>query len=133
MLVREADHPHVRMMFDTYHLWIGVSKFEDLESLRDGELLHLHFEDTPATPVRELLEQRHRVLPGQGIAPLKRILEVIKGKKYVGRNSHLGRFRFWDHDNRYGDQPWFYYKSAGFGKNANYRWIFKKYSAWSTL
>jgi sugar phosphate isomerase/epimerase len=86
-LVRGANHPSVRVMMDTYHFWGGVSKFEDLELLRDGELHHLHFEDVPASPPREQLEQRHRAWPGQGIAPLRRILEVLKRKKYAGPAS----------------------------------------------
>src|SRR5712692_1550688 len=86
-LVREANHPNVKVMLDTYHFWGGVSKFEDLELLREGELHHLHFEDTPAEPVREQLQQRHRVYPGQGIAPLRRIVEVLRRKKYFGPAS----------------------------------------------
>ena len=86
-LVRNANHPNVRAMMDTYHFWGGVSKFEDLELLRDGELHHLHFEDIPANPPREQLEQRHRAFPGQGIAPLRRILDVLKRKKYAGPAS----------------------------------------------
>ena len=86
-VVRSASHPNVRVMMDTYHFWGGVSKFEDLELLRDGELHHLHFEDVPASPLREQLEQRHRAFPGQGIAPLRRILEVLKRKKYAGPAS----------------------------------------------
>lgn len=86
-LVRAANHSHVRVMLDTYHFWGGVSKFEDLELLREGELHHLHFEDTPAQPPRELLEQRHRVYPGKGIAPLGRILEVLRRKNYAGPAS----------------------------------------------
>jgi 2-keto-myo-inositol isomerase len=86
-LVREADHPNVKVMLDTYHFWGGVSKFEDLDLLRPGELHHLHFEDTPDWPPRELLEQRHRVLPGKGIAPLKRILEALRRKGYAGPAS----------------------------------------------
>ena len=85
--VRNANHPHVRLMIDTYHFWIGPSKFEDLELLHDGELMHMHFEDTPREPVRELLEQRHRVLPGEGVAPLKKIVEAVKKKKYAGALS----------------------------------------------
>src|SRR5262249_8178170 len=42
-LVRAANHPNVRVMMDVYHFWGGISKFEDLELLRDGELHHLHF------------------------------------------------------------------------------------------
>ncbi|HYM10563.1 MAG TPA: TIM barrel protein, partial [Bryobacterales bacterium] len=51
------------------------------------ELHHLHFEDTPAEPPRELLEQKDRVFPGQGIAPLRRIVEALKRKKYAGPAS----------------------------------------------
>jgi len=84
MFVRGANHPHVKLMIDTYHFWIGPSKFEDLDLLRDGEIAHMHFEDTPREPPRELLEQRHRVLPGEGVAPLKKIVEAVKKKQYAG-------------------------------------------------
>jgi sugar phosphate isomerase/epimerase len=86
-LVREANHPNVRVMMDTYHFWGGTSKFEDLELLRDGELHHLHFEDIPADPPREILGQPHRVFPGEGIMPLRRIVEVLKKKGYAGPAS----------------------------------------------
>lgn len=85
--VRTANHPNVRLMIDTYHFWIGPSKVEDLDQLHDGELMHMHFEDTPREPVRELLEQRHRALPGDGIAPLKKIVDAVKRKGYAGALS----------------------------------------------
>jgi sugar phosphate isomerase/epimerase len=74
-------------MLDTFHFWGGISKFEDLELLRDGELAHLHFEDIPADPPREMQGQPHRVFPGEGIVPLRRIVEVLKRKKYTGTAS----------------------------------------------
>lgn len=86
-LVRDANHPNVRVMMDTFHFWGGISKFEDLELLRDGELAHLHFEDVPADPPREMQGQPHRAFPGEGIAPLRRIIEVLKRKKYSGPAS----------------------------------------------
>lgn len=86
-LVRAANHPNVRVMLDTYHFWGGISKFEDLELLRDGELHHLHFEDVPADPPREIQGQPHRAFPGDGIAPLRRIIEVLKRKGYAGPAS----------------------------------------------
>ena len=86
-VVREANHPNLRVMMDTFHFWSGMSKFEDLELLRDGELHHLHFEDVPASPPLEVFEQRHRVFPGEGIAPLGRIVEVLKRKGYSGPAS----------------------------------------------
>ena len=86
-LVREANHPNVRVMMDTYHFWGGTSKFEDLELLRDGELHHLHFEDIPADPPREIQGQPHRQFPGEGIMPLRRIVEALKRKGYAGAAS----------------------------------------------
>lgn len=86
-VVRETNHPNVKVMMDTYHFWGGISKFEDLELLRDGELHHLHFEDVPADPPREIQGQPHRAFPGEGIAPLRRIIEVLKRKKYAGAVS----------------------------------------------
>ena len=86
-LVREAKHSNVRVMIDTFHFWSGISKFEDLELLQDGELAHLHFEDVPADPPREMQGQAHRAFPGEGIAPLRRIVEVLKRKKYTGPAS----------------------------------------------
>jgi len=86
-MVRDANHPNLRVMMDTYHFWGGISKFEDLELLQDGELHHLHFEDVPADPPREIQGQAHRVFPGEGIAPLRRIVELLKRKKYTGAAS----------------------------------------------
>jgi len=74
-------------MMDTYHFWGGISKFEDLELLRDGELHHLHFEDVPAEPIRELQGQPDRRFQGEGIVPLRRIVEVLKRRKYIGPAS----------------------------------------------
>jgi sugar phosphate isomerase/epimerase len=86
-VVRAVDHPNLRVMLDTFHFWSGTSKLEDLELLRQGELHHLHFEDVPAEPPVEVFEQRHRVFPGEGIAPLRSIVEVLKRKGYTGPAS----------------------------------------------
>src|SRR5688572_23410009 len=87
-IVRDANHPNVRVMLDTFHFWAGLSKFEDLELLRDGELAHLHFEDIPANPPREIIEsQQHRAFPGEGGVPLRRIIELLRRKRYSGPAS----------------------------------------------
>src|SRR5712691_4271892 len=85
-LIREAAHPNVRPMLDFYHFWSGMSKFEDLDLLRPGELAHAHFQDTPDMP-RELLEQATRVIPGDGIAPIVPILKKLAEKGYSGALS----------------------------------------------
>ena len=85
-MIREAAHPNVRPMLDFYHFWSGPSKFEDLDTLKPGELAHCHFQDTPDLP-RELLEQTTRVIPGDGIAPLDKILRKLAEKGFAGALS----------------------------------------------
>ena len=82
-LIREAAHPSVHPMLDLYHFWSGLSKFEDLDLLRPGELAHVHFQDVPDMP-RELLDSSTRSIPGDGVAPLVRILRKLSGKGYAG-------------------------------------------------
>ena len=85
-LIREAGHPSVRPLLDCYHFWSGMSKFEDLDLLGAGELAHVHFQDTPNIP-RELLTQTTRVIPGDGVTPLVRILSKLAQKDYAGSLS----------------------------------------------
>jgi len=82
-LTREAAHPNVRSMFDCYHFWAGLSKFEDLEMIRPGEIAHVHFQDVPDIP-REQLDNTTREIPGDGISPLPRILRALAAKGYAG-------------------------------------------------
>jgi 2-keto-myo-inositol isomerase len=82
-LTREAAHPNVRPMLDFYHFWSGMSKFEDLDLLQMGELGHVHFQDVPDMP-RELLDNTTRLIPGDGVAPLTRILKKLAEKGYAG-------------------------------------------------
>ena len=82
-LVREAQHPNVRPLLDLYHFWVGQGKMQDLEMIRDGEIDHVHFHDTPDLP-REILKDQDRVFPGEGVAPIGDMLAVLKRKKYKG-------------------------------------------------
>jgi sugar phosphate isomerase/epimerase len=82
-LTREAAHPNVRPMLDCYHFWAGLSKFEDLDMIRPGEIHHVHFQDVPDIP-RELLDNSTRGIPGTGVSPLVKILSKLAAKGYAG-------------------------------------------------
>ena len=82
-LVREAGHPNVGPMLDFYHFWSGLSKFEDLEQIRAGEIHHVHFQDVPDMP-RELLDSSTREIPGTGVTPIPKILRALSQKGYAG-------------------------------------------------
>ena len=85
-LIREAAHPNVHPMLDCYHFWSGLNKLEDLDPLRPGEIAHVHFQDVADLP-RELLDNTTRVIPGDGVTPLVKILRKLSEKGYAGQLS----------------------------------------------
>src|ERR1700693_1980880 len=82
-MTRAAAHPNIAPMVDCYHFWSGLNKFEDLDLIRPGEIGHVHFQDVPDIP-RELLDLSTRIIPGDGISPLTRILSKLAEKGYAG-------------------------------------------------
>jgi len=85
-MIREAAHPNVKPMLDFFHTWAGRSKIEDLDLLQPGELAHVHFQDILDTP-REIIDNNGRVIPGDGNAPIVKILQKLKEKQYSGALS----------------------------------------------
>ncbi len=82
-IVRAAAHPNVGTLFDCYHFWSGNNKLEDLDSLRSGEVKHVHFQDVPDVP-REMLDASTRAVPGDGVSPLNTILRKLSARGYAG-------------------------------------------------
>jgi sugar phosphate isomerase/epimerase len=82
-VIREAAHANVRPMLDFFHFWSGMSKFEDLDMIRPGEIAHVHFQDILDTP-RELIDNNGCVIPGDGNAPVVAILRKLVEKQYSG-------------------------------------------------
>jgi len=85
-MTRRAAHPNLAPLLDFYHFWSGLNKLEDLDRIRSGEIGHVHFQDVPDLP-RELLDNSTRLIPGDGIAPLTRILRKLAEKNYAGSLS----------------------------------------------
>jgi 4-hydroxyphenylpyruvate dioxygenase len=82
-MTRAAAHPNIAPLLDCYHFWSGLNKLEDLDLLRPGEIGHVHFQDVPDMP-RELLDNTTRLIPGDGISPLPKILRKLADKGYAG-------------------------------------------------
>jgi 2-keto-myo-inositol isomerase len=82
-VTRAAAHPNIAIVFDCYHFWSGNNKLEDLDLLKPGEIGHVHFQDVPDEP-RELLDNTTRLIPGDGISPLTKILRKLADKGYAG-------------------------------------------------
>jgi 2-keto-myo-inositol isomerase len=82
-MTRAAAHPNIAPMLDCYHFWSGLNKLEDLDMIEPGEIGHVHFQDVPDIP-RELLDSSTRIIPGDGVSPLIRILGKLLEKGYAG-------------------------------------------------
>lgn len=81
MAAAVANDPGVRILADVYHLHRGGSGFESLKMI-DGNLIEVfHMNDYPDSIPREQLEDKDRVYPGDGVAPLKQILSDLNGMK----------------------------------------------------
>ena len=77
---------NVSPLLDFYHFLSGLSRLEDLDLIRPGEIAHVHFQDVPDMP-RELLTGQTRAIPGDGVEPLTRILGTLAEKGYAGALS----------------------------------------------
>src|SRR5690606_26551699 len=67
-----------RILPDVYHLFRGNSGFESLKMIGDNVIEVFHMNDYPGDIPREQMEDKDRVYPGDGIAPLKQIIADLK-------------------------------------------------------
>ena len=80
----DADHPKAKIIPDVFHMYIGGSGFNGLRHLRGDFIAIFQFNDAPAQPDRDALEDRHRVYPGDGILPLT---QCLKDLRVIGFNG----------------------------------------------
>jgi 2-keto-myo-inositol isomerase len=76
-VVIRAGHPDACLLPDVYHLYKGGSGFEGLRQLSPHAVQVFHLNDYPDIP-RETIEDEDRVLPGEGVAPLEKILGILR-------------------------------------------------------
>jgi sugar phosphate isomerase/epimerase len=86
LLAQRVAHPQVGVVVDTFHLYAGMSKTEDLDRLAaaPGQLSFVHVNDVPEVRPREAWTDPDRVLPGEGTVPLGEIFERLRRSAYDG-------------------------------------------------
>ena len=76
----ESGHPKALVLADVYHLFKGGSDFNALKMI-NGECMQMfHVNDYPANFLREKINDSHRVFPGDGVAPLDQIFQILNQK-----------------------------------------------------
>ena len=76
----ESGHPKALILVDVYHLHKGGFELNALNLLSGNHLEVFHMNDYPAIPSRETLNDSFRVMPGDGVAPIGKILKCSKVK-----------------------------------------------------
>ncbi|MEW6210459.1 MAG: sugar phosphate isomerase/epimerase [Acidobacteriota bacterium] len=97
-IVKRVHRSNVGLVLDSFHFYAGGSSIESIHALDPDRLLIFHINDAEDLP-REMLEDRHRLLPGLGILPLAEISAALKRIGY-DRVASVEIFRpeYWERD-----------------------------------
>jgi 2-keto-myo-inositol isomerase len=96
--VEACGRDNVGVVLDCFHFYAGGSSFSDFDRLEPEKLFIFHINDAEDLP-REELRDSHRLLPGEGILPLKEILFSLRRIGYDNMVSiELFRPEYWEWD-----------------------------------
>lgn len=97
-VLEELDAVNVSLLIDAFHFYVGGSRFEELALLDPRRLAIVHLADVDHGD-RARLGKPNRVLPGDGVLPLKELVATIKRLGYRGAYSlELFREEYWAMD-----------------------------------
>lgn len=97
-IVREVNRKNLGLVIDSFHFYAGNSTFEMIEALDPNLIQIFHINDAEDLPRTEL-EDRHRLLPGLGILPLKQMLAAFRNIGYDKVASvEVFRPEYWERD-----------------------------------
>ncbi|KPL20544.1 MAG: xylose isomerase [Phycisphaerae bacterium SM1_79] len=77
-VIIESGHPKACLLPDVYHAYKGGSDFNGFKHISAQTICVFHLNDYPAEPPREMISDRDRVYPGDGIAPLTQIIRDLQ-------------------------------------------------------
>lgn len=94
-ILDEVGDPTVGLVVDTFHFYAGGSRLEDLDGLDGSRVFIVHLDDAePGDPAG--LGDSHRLLPGEGVIPLKPMIARLEDAGYRGAYSlELFRPEYW--------------------------------------
>jgi len=76
-VVTESGSPSAKLLLDVFHLYKGGSSIDTLNVVNPNVVEVLHMNDYPNI-ARDVAKDSDRVYPGDGIAPIPRILKTLK-------------------------------------------------------
>ncbi len=97
-IVTKLDRQNVGLVIDSFHFYAGGSTIPMIEALDPSRLYVFHINDAEDRPRGELHDS-HRLLPGLGILPLKKIVDAFRriGYDHVA-SVEIFRPEYWEMD-----------------------------------
>ncbi len=91
---RDAD---ACLLLDIYHMYKGGSDFQNIGLVPGAKMFCLHMNDYPAQPPRDRIQDKDRVYPGDGVAPIDKILRTLVRSGFSGTLSlELFNRSYWE-------------------------------------
>ena len=83
-IVADADHPDATIVMDPFHILRGGGPLESIARVPGDKVAIWHWNDIPDTrPVAEQTDE-DRVMPGDGVGPLRQIEHLARQQGYSG-------------------------------------------------
>jgi 2-keto-myo-inositol isomerase len=76
--------PDARILLDPFHMYTGGSQWDGVSRLAGGVVGMVHVNDFPAEPAKDRIQDRDRLFPGEGIAPLRQLASQLNRAGYAG-------------------------------------------------
>lgn len=83
-IMQTAGHPAATIVLDPFHDFRGGGGHEEIAALRAEQIAVVHFDDAPATPEAAQQRDADRVLPGEGVIPLQRVVGLLRQIGFAG-------------------------------------------------
>lgn len=97
-IVRTAARDNLGLVIDSFHFYAGGSNVRMIEKLDPRSIYIFHINDAEDLPRAEL-EDRHRLLPGLGILPLREMVTAFRSIGYDDVASvEIFRPEYWERD-----------------------------------
>lgn len=97
-IVRASDRKNLGLVIDSFHFYAGGSTIEMVEALDPNLIYVFHINDAENLPREQLLD-KHRLLPGLGILPLRELIGAFRKIGYDKVASvEIFRPEYWERD-----------------------------------
>lgn len=81
-IMEGSGHPEATIVLDPFHDFRGGGGHDSILKLRPEQIAICHFDDAPASPPPHEQHDPDRVMPGEGVIPLKSFLSHLKAIGY---------------------------------------------------